>query len=146
MEETSDPDALVVDVILPLALSEDPVAQRKAVGRKLDVHPGRIRTLLLRKHSIDARKKDIKVQLRFEVGLDRELPPEPEIRVDLPDISSSKKTVIIVGSGPAGLFAALTAIEHGWRPIVLERGKDASARRYDLAPILRHGTVIEDSN
>jgi hypothetical protein len=146
MEETSDPDVLVVDVILPLALSEDEVAQRKAVGRKLDVHPGRLRTLRLRKHSIDARKKDIKVQLRFEVGLDLELPPEPEIRVDLPDVSASKKTVLIVGSGPAGLFAALTAIERGWRPVVLERGKDASARRYDLAPILRHGTVIEDSN
>lgn len=146
MDDESHPDALVVDVLLPLALSEDAAARRKAVGRKLDVHPGRIRTLRLRKHSIDARKRDIKVQLRFEVGLDRELPPEPEIRVELPDVSSSKKTVLIVGSGPAGLFAALTAIERGWRPVVLERGKDASARRYDLAPILRHGTVIEDSN
>ena len=40
----------------------------------------------------------------------------------------------------------LTALEKGWKPIVLERGKDASARRFDLAPLLRHGTVIEDSN
>jgi uncharacterized FAD-dependent dehydrogenase len=54
--------------------------------------------------------------------------------------------VVIVGCGPAGLFAALRCLESGARPILLERGKDASARRFDLAPILREGRVIEDSN
>ncbi len=146
MTDTASREPLSVDIILPLDLSEDEVAQRKAVGRKLNVHPGRIRDLRLRKHSIDARKKEIKVQLRFEVGLDTPLPKEDPIELHLPSVSAAPKTVIIVGSGPAGMFAALTAIERGWRPIVLERGKDASARRFDLAPILRHGTVIEDSN
>lgn len=135
-----------VDVILPLALSEDVEAQRRAVARQLGVSPRRLRSLRLRKHSLDARKSPIKVRLRFEVGLDEELAPEAPIRVDLPNVSTSRRRVIVVGSGPAGLFAALVAIERGWRPIVLERGKDASARRYDLAPILRHGRVIEDSN
>lgn len=146
MTDSSSFDALQVDVILPLDLSEDESAHRKAVGRKLKVHPGRIRELRLRKHSIDARKKEIKVQLRFEVGLDHPLPKEEPILLNLPQVTASSKIVIIVGSGPAGMFAALTAIERGWRPIVLERGKDASARRFDLAPILRHGTVVEDSN
>jgi len=100
----------------------------------------------LRKHSIDARKPQIKANLRFEVGLDAELPAEPEPTVSLPSLRDIAKTVLIVGSGPAGLFAALTAIERGWKPIVLERGKDASARRFDLAPLLREGRVIEDSN
>lgn len=136
----------MVDVILPLERSEDDDAQRKAVARKLKIPPARIKELRLRKHSIDARRKDIKIQLRFEVGIDTELPPEAPVEIHLPTVPSSAKTVIIVGSGPAGLFAALTAIKRGWRPIVLERGKDASARRYDLAPILRHGKVIEDSN
>lgn len=146
MTDTASREPLTVDIILPLELSEDDSARRKAVGRKLKVHPGRIRDLRLRKHSIDARKKEIKVQLRFEVGLDVPLPNEEPIELNLPSVSASPKTVIIVGSGPAGMFAALTAIERGWRPIILERGKDASARRFDLAPILRHGTVIEDSN
>ncbi len=140
------PEPLVVDITLPLALSEDEAAQRKAVGRRLRVHPARLATLRLIKHSIDARQADIKVLLRFEVGVDTPLAPVTPLRLDLPALPHSPRVVIIVGSGPAGLFAALRAIERGWRPIVLERGKDVSARRFDLAPILRHGTVIEDSN
>tara|TARA_R110000850_G_scaffold130654_9_gene251249 strand:- start:450 stop:2033 length:1584 start_codon:yes stop_codon:yes gene_type:complete len=146
MSESAEPGPTLADIILPLDRSEDESAQLKAVARKLRIPPIRIKELRLRKHSIDARKPEIKVQLRFEVGVDQPLPSDVPIEVNLPSVSSNDKTVIIVGSGPAGMFAALTAIERGWRPIVLERGKDASARRFDLAPILRHGTVIEESN
>lgn len=146
MTNSDDSEPLAVDVILPLAKSEDEPAWRKAAARKLKVHPERIKSLRIRKRSLDARKREIKVQLRLEVGLDEPLPPEKEIQISLPNVSERSKTVIIVGSGPAGMFAALTALKRGWRPIVLERGKDASARRFDLAPLLRHGTVIEESN
>ncbi|MEM9016924.1 MAG: FAD-dependent protein [Verrucomicrobiota bacterium] len=140
------PSPETVDVVLPFEISEDETAQRKAIARKLKVHPSRIREFRLVKHSLDARKPAIKVQLRFEVGIDELLPSCEPIDLHLPAVGHSSNVVIIVGSGPAGLFAALSAIERGWKPIVLERGKDASARRFDLAPILRHGTVIEESN
>ena len=146
MTEQKASEPILVDIALRIEQSEDESAQRKAVARKLCIPPARIRELRLRKHSIDARKPQIKANLRFEVGLDAELPAEPEPNVSLPSIHDKAKTVLIVGSGPAGLFAALTAIERGWKPIVLERGKDASARRFDLAPLLREGRVVEDSN
>ena len=86
------------------------------------------------------------MQLRFEVGVGESLAPEPELHPKYPTASSDAKNVIIVGCGPAGLFAALRCLELGLKPIILERGKDASARRFDLGPILKEGRVIEDSN
>ncbi len=135
-----------LDINLSLEKSEDEAARKKAISRKLRVHPDRIQSMRLIKHSIDARKSDIRIQLRMEVGIDCDLPnyiaPIPSYTA----ISDDAKKVIIVGCGPAGMFAALRCIQLGKKPIILERGKDASARRFDLGPILKKGTVIEDSN
>ena len=136
----------LVDIILPLEQSEDIEAQKAAVAAKLNTKISQIVELRLRKHSIDARQRTIKVQLRFEVGVGESLAPEPELHPKYPTASSDAKKVIIVGCGPAGLFAALRCLELGLKPIILERGKDASARRFDLGPILKEGRVIEDSN
>ena len=136
----------LVDIILPLEQSEDTEAQKAAVAAKLDTKISQIAELRLRKHSIDARQRRIKVQLRFEVGVGESLAPEPELQPKYPSLSPDAKNVIIVGCGPAGLFAALRCLELGLKPMILERGKDASARRFDLGPILKEGRVIEDSN
>ncbi len=135
-----------IDIVLPLEVSEDPEARRHAAARTLGVSPDRVRGLRLRKHSIDARQRQVKVQLRLEVAVDEELPEEPVPVWSAPALGESAKRVLIIGAGPAGLFAALRCLELGAKPIILERGKDASARRFDLAPILREGRVIEDSN
>jgi uncharacterized FAD-dependent dehydrogenase len=135
-----------IDVILPLALSGNEEAIRDAVCAQLGVSRGRVTGLRVRKHSLDARKRDIKVQLRLDVGVDEPLAPEEPPRRNYPPVADSARRIVIAGSGPGGLFAALRCLELGCKPIVLERGKDASARRFDLAPILRHGTVDEESN
>lgn len=139
-------EPLLVDIVLPLADSESEAAWRLAVSQKLGIAPGRICDLRLRKHSIDARQRAIKVQLRLQVGIDHHLAPEQMPTPDYPVLTSAAKPVIIVGCGPAGMFAALRCLELGLKPIILERGKNASARRFDLGPILKEGRVIEDSN
>lgn len=135
-----------VDIILPLDLSEDENEWRNAVAEKIGVETGAISDIRLRKHSIDARQKIIKVQLRLEVSLNGLLPADPELKPNLSPVPPEAKQIIIVGCGPAGMFAALRVIELGFKPIILERGKDVSSRRFDLAPLLREGRVIEDSN
>jgi uncharacterized FAD-dependent dehydrogenase len=135
-----------VDIVLPLDQSEDETARRLAAALKLGVAAARIGGIKLRKHSIDARQRAVKVQLRLEVALDGPLPPDAVPHWSSPALQKDARRVIIVGCGPAGLFAALRCLENGLKPILLERGKDASARRFDLAPLLREGRVIEESN
>lgn len=145
-QDTSEREPLLIDVVLPLEKSEDLEAQKSAVAAKLGRAVEEIADIRLRKHSIDARQKQIKIQLRFEVGIGERLTAEATPIPQYSALSSEAKKVLIVGSGPAGMFAALRCIDRGLKPIVLERGKDASARRFDLGPILKKGTVIEDSN
>jgi uncharacterized FAD-dependent dehydrogenase len=144
--ETMEPQIETVDIVLPLECSEDDDARRKAAAVKLGVPVSRIGGVRLRKHSIDARHRAIKVQLRLDVALDGPSPPEETPRWWCAPLPSRARTAIIIGCGPAGMFAALRCLENGVKPVILERGKDASARRFDLAPILREGRVIEESN
>lgn len=116
------------------------------IAKALRVPVGRVADYRLLKKSLDARKRPVRYRLRLEVGLDQALPAEPEARWRAPSLPAKAEKIVIVGCGPAGMFAALRCLELGYQPIVLERGKDASARRFDLAPILREGRVIEESN
>ena len=106
----------------------------------------RIQGIRLLKESIDARQRTVCKQLHCLIAVDEPLPQEDPISASLPPIPHGARSVIIVGSGPGGLFAALRCIELGLRPIVLERGKDVSSRRFDLQPINCRGYVVEDSN
>lgn len=97
------------------------------------------------KRSIDARQKNIKVNLKVQVYLREDFNKE---KITLPEYKevSQAEEVIIIGAGPAGLFAALRCIELGKKPIVVERGKDVRARRRDLKKLNIEHLVNEDSN
>lgn len=98
------------------------------------------------RRSIDARSRHIKVNLQVEVAKRGSLPPRISYSQDtLPEVPHSP-SAIVVGAGPAGLFAALRLIELGIKPIVLERGKDVQARRRDLAAINKDQVVNPESN
>lgn len=97
------------------------------------------------KRSIDARQRNIFINLKVRLYVNEQ---EPEIRYEktvYPDVSQSPQT-IIVGAGPAGLFAALRLIELGIKPIVIERGKNVRERKKDLARISKEQIVDNDSN
>jgi uncharacterized protein len=105
-----------------------------------------IQHISILKRSIDARQKAIKINLKLNIYFRDEAftdatPQLPEY----PDVTNAKE-VIVVGAGPAGLFAALQLIEVGLKPIVIERGKDVRGRRRDLKAINVDHIVNEDSN
>ncbi len=96
------------------------------------------------KRSIDARGKFVKINLQLEVWWD-ETYTEEEFHLKLKNVSD-KPEVIIVGAGPAGLFAALKLIEKGLKPVIFERGKDVSARKKDIQALNTNKAVNPDSN
>ena len=112
--------------------------------QKAKLNPNEVIDWRIRKRSLDARKASIKlnVQLEFwKVGEVREVAQAWRAKTVDPE-----KKVAIIGAGPAGLYAALRAIEAGITPVVFERGKDVRARRRDLAAINKAQTVNPESN
>lgn len=109
---------------------------RKALGI------GKNARFIILRRSVDARRKDIFIDLVCRIN------PEKPIAqgMELKDADPSKGQVIIVGSGPAGLFAALTLLEMGVKPVVLERGKDVHSRKVDIARISTQDIVDSESN
>ena len=118
---------------------------RKYIAEEQGLALGALKAVRILKRSIDARQRTIFVNLKVRAYVN-ELPTEDEFEhVDYQDVSQ-RPQVIVVGAGPGGLFAALRLIELGFKPIVLERGKDVHERKKDLANISRTQMVDGESN
>lgn len=117
---------------------------KKRLAHSLNFEINRITGYKIIKRSIDARSRRVIYRMQVKVFVD-ENPTNEELNYTYPNVAHAKR-VIIVGAGPAGLFAALQCIENGMKPIVLERGKDVKQRRRDLAAINKDGLVNTESN
>jgi uncharacterized FAD-dependent dehydrogenase len=126
------------------AANEDIVRQyiAQATGEKISDVTG----FHLLKRSIDGRGKQVYINLTVHAFIDEPFIQREVRKVDFKDVSKAERKAVIIGAGPAGLFAALKLIEHGVQPIILERGKDVRARRRDLAALNKEGVINADSN
>ena len=129
---------------LTLALPPELALDEEKLRSYLEKKQGTPLFYQIEKQSVDARKKKVKINLKLRVS-SSPLPDPVSFEKNYPDVSD-KESAIIVGAGPAGLFAALRLIELGIKPVILERGKDVRTRRRDLAAINKEHIVNEDSN
>ncbi|HRK60655.1 MAG TPA: FAD-dependent monooxygenase, partial [Candidatus Kapabacteria bacterium] len=104
-----------------------------------------ISAITIQKRSLDARGKKLHYTLQTTVYIGENPPDIPILKKQL-QIASPHRKVLIIGAGPCGYFAALELLRHGIKPIILERGKDARARRRDLRAIQQFGIVNPHSN
>lgn len=118
---------------------------RESLVRETGLDARRISGVRVVRRSIDARQRQVVVNVTARVWLDEEMPATAFEPIEYPSVEG-RPAVIVVGAGPGGLFAALRLIELGLRPIVVERGKDVHARKRDLARIAREHTVDPESN
>ncbi|MBN2331681.1 MAG: FAD-binding protein [Deltaproteobacteria bacterium] len=134
---------------LDLVLSPEDAATKERylqhIARALKIHPRQITYNKIIRRSVDARRQSVKVNIRVLVWHDELPPDEPGNVFTYPDVHG-KTEVHIIGAGPGGLFAGLRLIELGYKPVILERGKDVKARRHDIAAIYQQQQINPDSN
>jgi len=117
---------------------------KSIASQKLSIPVKSISFIRILKRSVDARAKSVRLNIRLRVYVG-ETPAQLEKTSEMPDVSKATP-IIIVGAGPAGLFAAMKVAAMGFKPIILERGKDVRSRRFDLAAIHKQHLVNPESN
>jgi uncharacterized protein len=131
--------------VLPSEAASD-TAIKSIIARTESVPPKNITGFIIQKRSIDARSKQPWVNLTLNVFINEPFQQRSLIPLQYKEVANARHKVIIVGAGPAGLFAALRLLEAGVQPVILERGKDVRSRRRDLAKLNKEGIVNPESN
>ncbi len=135
-----------IQIVVSPKEAAGPELLEKVVACKIGCNAGDIARLNVLRRSIDARKRNcVKVVLNLEIYTKGETIPAKEYSFRFDNVASCPE-VVIAGSGPAGLFAAFRLIERGFRPIIIERGKEISTRKQDIAILCRGQGLNPESN
>lgn len=118
---------------------------RAASAKAMGIPMTKLRGVSILRRSLDARSREVLYRYRVQ-GFTMDDPLPEGFKADSYRNVSSAEPVVVVGAGPAGLFAALKLLQNGLKPIILERGKDVHNRKYDIAAISRDGALNSDSN
>lgn len=135
----------VLELQLPPHVGLSETALDQYLHAKFDLKADKNFHYRLQKRSIDARRHPIRVNLRLHTYHNEPLPPLIKTPYTYPHVNS-RPPILVIGCGPAGMFAALRLVQLGFKPIVLDRGKDVRSRRRDLADINKKHLVNPDSN
>ena len=119
---------------------------KEQIAASEGVSPSAISGFHILKRSIDARGRQAWIVLNLNAFINEPFQERPFLHFHFGNVSRSPKKVVIIGAGPAGLFAALQLIEKGIQPVILERGKEVRARRRDLAALNKEGIINPESN
>ncbi|EIJ38441.1 FAD-dependent dehydrogenase [Galbibacter orientalis DSM 19592] len=138
---------MIKEIQLRVSLTEEKqgITLLQKASEQLGVAKDEISAIKILRKSIDARKKEIIFNYKVAIYINEKVSEKPAYFFDYKDVSKAKE-VHIIGFGPAGMYAALRCIELGYKPIVLERGKNVQERRRDLKAINQDHFVNEDSN
>ncbi len=132
-------------IIVSPKTAADLMAVKNSAADHLGIKPAEITGIEILKQSIDARKQSVRITIQLRLWINEQMPAKLEYQPEFRQ-TAEHSPVVIIGAGPAGLFAALKLLQLGRKPIIIERGKAVQERRKDIAAISRNQTLNPESN